>query len=296
MPGLAEESVIRKDEAGDSLVEDAASQEAARELERREDILRELRGGTIQKLEASEEEPPESERRRRRGRKRRGDKRKRPDRERGEAKTAREAAPESIKPEILKKIGVKDVIDGVGEAAFYGPKLDFMAYDVLGREWQLATIQLDFNVPERFQLEYIDTNGEAQRPIMIHRAILGSVERFMAILIEHFGGAFPTWLAPVQVALIPVAEAHEKYARELEKEMFEKGIRVELLTAEDSLGKRIRNSEKLKVPYMLVVGDNEMKAKSVTVRSYHSKDQKEHKKDAFLESLLTEVRERRLPA
>jgi len=114
-------------------------------------------------------------------------------------------------------------------------------------------------------------------------------------LIEHFGGAFPAWLAPTQAVILPVAEVHEDYAHELEKEFFEKGIRVEVLTAEDSLGKRIRNSEKLKTPYMLVVGDNEAKNKSVTVRKYHSEEQKEHKKDAFLESLAIEIKERRLP-
>ena len=202
-------------------------------------------------------------------------------------------AEERLK-EVLDKIGPKEVLDGVGEAAFYGPKLDFMAYDGLGREWQLATIQLDFNLPQRFELEYIDNDGEPKRPIMIHRAILGSVERFMSIVIEHFGGAFPAWLAPVQTAVIPVNSAHDDYATKVYEELKEAGIRVEFLDAEDSLGKRIRNSEKQKIPYMLVIGDNEVKNKSVTVRDYATKEQKEHKKDAFLKSLLEEIRERRL--
>ena len=144
-------------------------------------------------------------------------------------------------------------------------------------------------------LTYIDEKGEDKAPLCIHRAPLSTHERFIGFLIEHFGGAFPAWLAPTQVVLVPVADAHEDYARELEKDMFEKGVRVEVLAADETLGKRIRNSEKLKIPYMLVVGDSEVKNKSVTVRSYHSKEQKEHKKDAFLESLLTEIKERRLP-
>ncbi len=191
------------------------------------------------------------------------------------------------------KVNYTEVYD---EAAFYGPKIDIQVWSAIGREFTLSTNQVDFGIPKRMGLSYIDENGEDKAPLCIHRAPLSTHERFIGFLIEHFGGAFPVWLAPTQAVIIPVADAHEDYARELEKEMFGKGIRVEVLTADETLGKRIRNSEKLKIPYMLVVGDNEKKGKSVTVRSYHSKEQKEHKKDAFLESLLTEIKERRLPA
>lgn len=181
------------------------------------------------------------------------------------------------------------------EAAFYGPKIDIQVWSAIGREFTLATNQVDFGIPKRMGLSYTDEKGNDSVPLCIHRAPLSTHERFIGFLIEHFGGAFPAWLAPVQVTLIPVADAHEDYARELAEEMFGHEVRVEVLTADETLGKRIRNSEKLKIPYMLVVGDNETKNKSVTVRSYHSKEQKEHKKDAFLKSLLEEIKERRLP-
>lgn len=201
---------------------------------------------------------------------------------------------EDMVRKAMKKSKV-DFIEVEDEAAFYGPKIDIQVWSAIGREFTLATNQVDFGVPKRMGLTYTDEKGEEAIPLCIHRAPLSTHERFIGFLVEHFGGAFPTWLAPTQVVLIPVAETHEKYARELEKEMFEKGIRVEVLTADETLGKRIRNAEKMKIPYMLVVGDNEVKGKSVTVRSYHSKEQKEHKKDAFLKSLLEEISERRLP-
>lgn len=193
----------------------------------------------------------------------------------------------------MKKAKVP-VVEVENEAAFYGPKIDIEVYSAIGREFTLATNQVDFGIPKRMGLTYTDEHGQEKHPLVIHRAPLGTHERFIGFLIEHFGGAFPTWLSPVQVALLPVAEVHEKYARELEKEMFEHGVRVQLLTADETLGKRIRNSEKMKIPYMLVVGDNEVKKKTVTVRSYSSKEQAEHKKDAFLEELLEEIKNRRL--
>lgn len=190
------------------------------------------------------------------------------------------------------KVNFTEVQD---EAAFYGPKIDIQVWSAIGREFTLATNQVDFSVPKRMGLFYTDEKGNEAVPLCIHRAPLSTHERFVGFLIEHFGGAFPAWLAPMQVSLIPVAGVHEGYAQGLLKEFFDKGIRAELLTADETLGKRIRNCEKLKIPYMLVVGDNEVKNKSVTVRSYHSKDQAEHKKDAFLESLVEEIQERRLP-
>ena len=154
-----------------------------------------------------------------------------------------------------------------GEAAFYGPKLDFMFKDSLGREWQLGTVQVDFVMPERFGLEYTAEDGSRQRPVMIHRAIAGSLERFMAILIEHFAGAFPVWLAPVQVVALPVGGAHKEYAREVTDALIQRGVRAELDECDESLGKRIRDSKLQKIPYLLVVGDKELASHTITAES-----------------------------
>jgi threonyl-tRNA synthetase len=153
-----------------------------------------------------------------------------------------------------------------GEAAFYGPKLDFMFKDAIGREWQLATIQCDFNLPERFDLSYVNEKGEKERPVVIHRAISGSLERFMGILIEHTGGNFPLWLAPLQVIVLPIAEAHHAYALEVEQKLKAAGLRAEIRINE-SLGKRIREGKLQKVPYFFIVGDKELESKTVTVES-----------------------------
>jgi threonyl-tRNA synthetase len=155
---------------------------------------------------------------------------------------------------------------GEGEAAFYGPKLDFMTKDAIGREWQLATIQLDFNQPERFGLEYTDTDGTMKRPVMVHRAILGSVERFLGVMIEHYAGAFPAWLAPVQVRVLNVAERHADFAQALTRTLQDAGLRVECDDTNESVGKKIRNAEKQKIPYTLVVGDKEAAGEALTVR------------------------------
>jgi threonyl-tRNA synthetase len=154
------------------------------------------------------------------------------------------------------------------------PKLDFMFKDAIGREWQLATIQCDFNLPNRFELAFTNEEGQKERPVVIHRAICGSFERFMGIMIEHFAGAFPTWLAPVQVQIIPIAEAHQEFANKVAKEWRAKGMRVSIDDRNESLGKRIRESEQDKVPYMLVMGDKEIAAASVAVRNFHTKEQK----------------------
>jgi len=183
-------------------------------------------------------------------------------------------------------------VEVANEAAFYGPKIDIEVYSAIGREFTLATNQVDFGIPKRMGLVYTDEHGQEKHPLVIHRAPLGTHERFIGFLIEHFGGAFPAWLAPVQVALIPVADIHEKYARELQKEMFEKGVRVELLTADETLGKRIRNSEKLKIPYMLVVGDKEVEEKTVTVRDYKTKEQESVDSGSFVKKLVKEIAER----
>ena len=167
----------------------------------------------------------------------------------------------------------REVEIGVGEAAFYGPKLDFMATDAIGREWQLATLQLDFNLPERFELEYADADGTRKRPVMLHRAILGSVERFTAILIEHYAGAFPLWLAPVQIAVLPVADRHIDAAKALAAKLNAADFRTATDDTTESVGKKIRNAEKSKVPCMLVFGDKEQEGGPLTVRWRGQADQ-----------------------
>jgi len=154
-----------------------------------------------------------------------------------------------------------------GEAAFYGPKLDFMFKDALGRERQLATAQLDFIMPERFKLEYTDKDGLKKTPVMIHRAIAGSLERFMAVMIEHFAGAFPFWLSPVQIKVLPITDAHKEYATEIYKELKNSNFRAELDDDNESLGKKIRKAKMEKIPYLLVIGEKEIQEKTVTVES-----------------------------
>ncbi|MCK9345325.1 MAG: threonine--tRNA ligase [Candidatus Pacebacteria bacterium] len=151
-----------------------------------------------------------------------------------------------------------------GEAAFYGPKLDFMFKDAIGRQWQLATIQCDFNLPERFDLSFTNTKGEKERPVVIHRAISGSLERFMGVMIEHFAGNFPLWLSPVQVKVLPVGEKYAEYAANVYNELLDAGIRAELDDSSDSLGKKIRTAKVEKTPYILVLGEKELESSTVT--------------------------------
>ncbi|MEK9175665.1 MAG: threonine--tRNA ligase [Patescibacteria group bacterium] len=153
-----------------------------------------------------------------------------------------------------------------GEAAFYGPKIDFIATDSLGREWQVATIQLDMNLPERFDLNCINENGEKERIVMIHVAIMGSIERYLAVLIEHFAGAFPFWLAPAQVAILPINDKNENYIKEIEKILVGKDIRFEIDRRNESVGKKIREAEIQKIPFVIVIGDREAEAKTVALR------------------------------
>ncbi len=159
-----------------------------------------------------------------------------------------------------------------GEAAFYGPKLDFIVRDVLKREWQLGTIQVDYNLPERFEIEYVGEDGEKHRPIMIHRAPFGSMERFVGILIEHFNGAFPLWMSPVQVMMVPIADRHIDYAKEVAVQLRSAGMRVEVDTSKSRMNKKIREAQLQKIPYMLVVGDSEMEAAAVAVRTRDNED------------------------
>lgn len=153
-----------------------------------------------------------------------------------------------------------------GDGAFYGPKIDFHLKDSLGRTWQCGTIQLDFQMPERFDLHYIGPDGEKHRPVMIYRVIFGSIERFIGILIEHYAGAFPVWLAPVQAKVLPISEKHMDYAKKVYDELEEAGIRVELDERNEKIGFKIREAQMQKIPYMLVVGDKEAESGSVSVR------------------------------
>jgi len=176
-----------------------------------------------------------------------------------------------------------------GEAAFYGPKLDFMFQDAIGREWQLATIQCDFNQPERFKLSYTNEHGEDEQPVVIHRAICGSLERFMGIMIEHFAGTFPLWLSPEQVRIIPVAEAFSNYAYEVKKMLEDGEIRVTVDASSDSLNKKVRNAEKMHVNYMLIIGEEEAKSWDVAVRNYKTKEQSTMKQSEFLKLIQEEI-------
>ena len=197
---------------------------------------------------------------------------------------------------VLRKKGVAWV-EEAGEAAFYGPKIDFTAKDALDRSWQLATIQLDFNLPERFDLKYIGPDGQAARPAMLHRAVLGSVERFMSVLIEHYAGAFPVWLSPVQAMVVPIADRHNEYARKVEgilravqaKNTLGQGVRAEVDDSRESMQKKIRNAQLQKIPYMLVVGDREAAEGQVAVRLRSGADLKSMPLDRFIDRVRTEI-------
>ena len=176
-----------------------------------------------------------------------------------------------------------------GEGAFYGPKIDLFMDDVLGREWQISTFQLDFNMPERFDLEYAAEDGTLQRPVMIHRAILGSLERFMGILIEHSGGAFPTWLAPVQATLIPIADRHIDYCEQIAGRLRAAGLRVEVDARSERMQAKIREAQLHKVPYMLIAGDRDIEAGAVSVRTRAGDDLGALKIEQVIETLRDEV-------
>ena len=171
---------------------------------------------------------------------------------------------------IVKEKGM-EADEAVGEAAFYGPKVDFMAEDSLGREWQVATFQLDMNMPERFDLTFINESGEKERAVMIHTAIMGSIERFLAILIEHFAGAFPTWLSPVQVKILPIADKQKKTAEKIAEALKEAGIRAELDDSKETLGKKVRAAKLEKVPYFVVIGEKEEASGTITVEGRKGK-------------------------
>lgn len=198
------------------------------------------------------------------------------------------ASSENMLREIIKEKEV-DVEVAIGEAAFYGPKLDFLAKDSLGREWQVATIQLDMNMPERFDLTCTNEKGEKERIVMIHAAVMGSIERFLSIAIEHYAGVFPTWLAPVQARVIPVSEKHLDAATTATADLRHLGVRVELDESNESVGKKIRSAETSKLPYALVLGDKEADIDSVAVRKHGGEDLGTMKIEEFAEHIKQEV-------
>ncbi|HXF44276.1 MAG TPA: threonine--tRNA ligase [Candidatus Paceibacterota bacterium] len=211
---------------------------------------------------------------------------KQPDKYLGDKKLWKEA--EDILRKVVKFRRVK-CVEAVGEAAFYGPKLDFMAKDSLGREWQVATIQLDMNMPERFDLTCINEKGAKERIVMIHAAIMGSIERFLSVLIEHYAGEFPVWLAPIQVRVVPVSEKSGDYAKKLLKLFQEKNIRADLAPESETLGKNVRQAELEKIPYIVVVGEKEMKEKILSVRERHNKTNMKVGIENFLNRIAKET-------
>ena len=181
-----------------------------------------------------------------------------------------------------------------GDGAFYGPKLDFHLQDCLGRTWQCGTIQLDFQLPERFELEYTGADGLKHRPIMIHRVVFGSIERFIGILIENFAGAFPLWLAPEQVRILPISERHHEKAREVYRQLFDAGLRVELDERSEKIGYKIREAQLQKIPYMLVIGDKEAESGTVSVRRRGEGDTGAVETEAFIETALAEIKAKKM--
>ena len=203
-----------------------------------------------------------------------------------------EMATEGLRS-ALEELGLPYVVNE-GDGAFYGPKIDFHLEDSIGRTWQCGTIQLDFQLPQRFELEYTGADGEKHRPIMIHRVVFGSIERFIGILIEHFAGAFPTWLAPVQVKILPISDKYADYSKEVLDKLTEAGIRAEMDTRSEKIGYKIREAQTQKIPYMLVVGQKEEEEKTVSVRSRFAGDEGASSVESFIESIQKEIEEKKL--
>ncbi len=195
--------------------------------------------------------------------------------------------------ESLEEVGRSYKINE-GDGAFYGPKLDFHLVDAIGRTWQCATIQLDFQMPERFELEYVGEDGARHRPVMIHRVVLGSVERFIGILIEHFAGALPCWLSPVQVMLVPITDAHHEYAQQVQSRLKAAGIRVEADLRREKMNYKIREAQMRKIPYMLVMGDKEVSEGTVAVRARKQENGGVQSLDAFIATIQKEIAERQI--
>ena len=192
---------------------------------------------------------------------------------------------------VLDEIcGVGNYQVNEGDGAFYGPKIDIKMKDCLGREWQMGTVQLDFQLPQRFNLHYIDKDGNKKTPIMVHRALFGSFDRFIGIITEHFAGAFPTWLAPVQVRILPIADSHKEYAEKLKEKLEEYDIRIELDEREEKIGYKIREAQLQKIPYMLIVGDKEVEANAVGVRSRKDGDIGAMSVEDFINKIEEEIK------
>jgi threonyl-tRNA synthetase len=202
-----------------------------------------------------------------------------------------EAAEQAL-IDAVEKTGLDYVIDE-GEGAFYGPKIDIHARDAIGREWQLTTVQVDFNLPERFDVTYVGEDGAKHRPYMVHRALFGSIERFFAVMVESFNGAFPTWLAPVQTVVVPVAAEFDGYADEVASQLRARGVRVEVDTSDAGLGKKIREAQTSKIPYTLVVGESERSAGTVAVRPYQGDQRKDVPLGTFADELAEEIATKR---
>ena len=179
-----------------------------------------------------------------------------------------------------------------GEGAFYGPKIDFLLEDCIGRTWQCGTIQLDFQMPQRFDINYVGADGENHRPIMLHRVIFGSIERFIGILIEHYAGRFPTWISPIQVEILPITDRHIEHCLQLEEKMKEKGIRVEVDVRNEKIGYKIREAQLSRIPYMLIIGDKEIESEKVSVRSRDKGELGAVQTDAFIDDIVKEIEER----
>jgi threonyl-tRNA synthetase len=200
---------------------------------------------------------------------------------------------EAAIPKALEKAGLDYTVDE-GDGAFYGPKIDIDARDSIGRYWQLCTIQVDFQMPERFKISYTDELGERVRPVMIHRALYGSIERFVGVITEHFAGAFPTWLAPVQAVVVPIADRHVGYARSVEEMLEGRGVRVEVDDSDNTMGAKIRHHQLQKVPYMLVVGDAEVDGESLSVRRRSGEETRGVSVEEFASDIIDEIAERRV--
>jgi threonyl-tRNA synthetase len=191
----------------------------------------------------------------------------------------------------LNDLGL-DYVVNEGDGAFYGPKIDFHLTDSIGRTWQCGTIQLDMQLPQRFELEYTGADGEKHRPIMIHRVAFGSIERFIGILIEHFAGAFPTWLAPVQVKVLPISDKYMDYANKVLDELNAAGVRAEVDSRAEKIGYKIRETQMQKIPYMLVVGEKEQEADLVSVRSRFAGDEGQKNLETFIADIQKEIADR----
>ncbi len=181
-----------------------------------------------------------------------------------------------------------------GDGAFYGPKIDFHLEDSIGRTWQCGTIQLDFQLPQRFELEYIGSDNEKHRPIVIHRVIYGSIERFLGILIEHFAGKFPTWLAPVQVKVLPISNKFNEYSESIKKKLSENGIRVEMDYRDEKIGYKIREARNERIPYIIVVGEKDEKENTISLRSRKNGDEGTFKLESLIERISNEIRNKEL--